>query len=1047
MNQIVKSNLLTLLADRLAESLYRAGDGDPFYAPEIIVPNLDTARWLQLHIAEKIGFAGNLNFMLPAEWQWNQIRKLYPDLPKSLPADSEPMKWAIYSLLSESDLERDFPVVGLFLQKQAGAMKERALLRFSAQISSIFDQYLIYRPEMLLRWQNGKTNDEEEWQARLWNRLNDRWRERAPEGEHFRKNKAEFCIEAINKIGEGLIDPGRSLSLFNPGLIPEPVVKMIRESGKATSVSIYLISMPELDEPQNPLLHSLSEEMKSVQKLYDITGFEVDEIMDNHFPKSGLGRIRKSLYKDMGSAELEQGKMPAGVEIRSCHSELREVETLQRFLVSRFDKDPKLHPDDVLVVTPDTERYEQAVHAVFGASESGLPSMPYHIGGSVQAGEYGLLRSFQMLTGLPESRFTFSEVMDLFQTRAVMGKFGVSEADTATVRNWMEQNHVTWGLNDDHRRELGQPEGSPRTWEAAIRRGWLGQWLPADSPGEFSGELLFHSVENTGEQQLWAAFSAYLNLLGDFRAKTKGNFHPVKWTEITEEFMERVFSKKSMESLEVSTLLRSIKKIREAGELAGSGMKIKWNLFSDELKKLSDQSSAAGARFTRGVTFSSMVPVRSIPFKIVAMVGLNENEFPRKPSAPGFDLMAKYPKAIERNRKKEDRNLFLESILAAQEIHYLSYIGRRREDNEVIAPSPVVGEWIDYISGSAGIKVDKIIREEPLTIFSPESFKGDENFSDLARKSAEKILSGEEKPEGLITGSVSGTETETDIEVSRLLSFYGMPIKDYVRNSLGVRILAEEEEVKEFELNALDKHILFRKLFDWKLRGLSEQEITEMILQSGLVPEGWAGESEVRELSEYAVTALEMISVDGYSPLVNELDVDISYDEYRISGTITSFSEHGFLDLNPSTMKGKILIASWLKHLLYNVSIKGESESMLYCELKRGKPKRVLFKPPEEPDKVLKELAGFYSDGLSKPVKFFPSTLYEYASLFESDEEKARSNAKSAFEGGSFQAAIGEREDTYAELILGSSLTFDDSLFEERFIKLVQPMIDHMEVK
>lgn len=93
MIKIFKSNRLSRLATLLSSQLDVSAKQDPFYAPSIVVPNLDTARWLQLTLAEERGFAGNLNFMLPAEWQWTQIRKLYPDLPKKLPSDPEPLKW------------------------------------------------------------------------------------------------------------------------------------------------------------------------------------------------------------------------------------------------------------------------------------------------------------------------------------------------------------------------------------------------------------------------------------------------------------------------------------------------------------------------------------------------------------------------------------------------------------------------------------------------------------------------------------------------------------------------------------------------------------------------------------------------------------------------------------------------------------------------------------------------------------------------------------------------------------------------------------------
>src|SRR5690625_7213578 len=97
-----------------------------------------------------------------------------------------------------------------------------------------------------------------------------------------------------------------------------------------------------------------------------------------------------------------------------------------------------------------------------------------------------------------------------------------------------------------------------------------------------------------------------------------------------------------------------------------------------------------------------MVPVRGIPFRIIALLGLNDHSFPRKPRTPDFDLMVQDPRPGERKRKEDDRNLFLQSILSDYEEHYSSYIGQSRVDNEEITHTRMLSEWADYASDAKG---------------------------------------------------------------------------------------------------------------------------------------------------------------------------------------------------------------------------------------------------------------------------------------------------------------------------------------------------------
>ena len=130
---------------------------------------------------------------------------------------------------------------------------------------------------------------------------------------------------------------------------------------------------------------------------------------------------------------------------------------------------------------------------------------------------------------------------------------------------------------------------------------------------------------------------------------------------------------------------------------------------------------------TGGVTFCAMLPMRSIPFKIICLLGMDGSAYPRQSKLLGFDLMAKYPKRGDRSRRNDDRYLFLEAILSARRKLYISYVGQSIQDNSVIPPSVLVSELIDYIEQGFEIPRkdirDHVHTRQRLQAFSPEYFR------------------------------------------------------------------------------------------------------------------------------------------------------------------------------------------------------------------------------------------------------------------------------------------------------------------------------------
>ncbi|TVQ65217.1 MAG: hypothetical protein EA360_10340 [Balneolaceae bacterium] len=802
-------------ATALAGALDRFHPADPLKPQTIIVPNMDAARWIKLRLAEISGTAANLQTELPSGWQYSLIRKLYPDLPNLLPSDLLPLTWSLFEQLTTPDLLRRYPPLEQYLKRQNVNSGETPAWQLASRIASVLDQYMVYRPGLLLGWQEGKqgSSTDEAWQADLWRDLNRRWKQLPDPLLH--KNRAELQRELSIALEKGTLRPEEPLFLFHPGLLPETLLQTLRLCAEHQEVIVIPISsfgeaVTHGGPVLNPLIDSLGRETMDLEDLYSrVLGppatapFVIEPDGDDSEPddpNAAPGTTPVSRHVTTQTSALQnnpdsvsstppgndpdtdpatavtsadrttpnsvaptspgtaQNSIPANdsrgslkatpvaestsalkriqrairlnqpfpderpdpsrgrpgmvadssVRIHSCHSPLREVETLYHSLLELFEQDPSLAPEDVLVTTPNPALYEPFIRAVFGTREEGLPEIPWHLA-SLRTVENEAETALRRWLELPDSRFHLQPVLDLFSMKAIHRNAGVSLSALSEIVRWMDENHVIWGVDATHREQEGQPPEELQTWHSALKRIWLGQWM-ADEAGLFYQDtLLYPGIRSAGQREAWAAFSRWLDRLTLDRQEAARPRSAAGWTEWIERRLTDLIGAETLQT-DGAGVMNMLDRIRESGETAAAAQPVSFSLIRDLILSQLDQKGAAGALFTRGITFSSMVPVRAIPFRVIALIGLNEGTFPRREQAPDFDLMALNPLPGERNRKLEDRSLFLESILAAGEVHYVSYVGQSELDNEEIPPSPVISEWISLFIGreSHGVNPDGI---------------------------------------------------------------------------------------------------------------------------------------------------------------------------------------------------------------------------------------------------------------------------------------------------------------------------------------------------
>lgn len=255
---------------------------------------------------------------------------------------------------------------------------------------------------------------------------------------------------------------------------------------------------------------------------------------------------------------------------------------------------------------------------------------------------------------------------------------------------------MRWGLDDDNVRELDLPATGQHTWRFGITRMLLGYAMDSNA-GDWQGILPYDEssglvAELAGQlAELLAQLSHWRQILSEAR--------PLEaWLPLCRQLLDAFFAADSDTEVVLALIEQQWQQAINFGLAARYPDEVPLTILRDDLAARLDQERIS-QRFLAGqINFCTLMPMRSIPFKVVCLLGMNDGVYPRTLPPLGFDLMAQQVKRGDRSRRDDDRYLFPEAILSAQQRLYISFIGRSIQDNSLRYPSVLVTELLEYRS-------------------------------------------------------------------------------------------------------------------------------------------------------------------------------------------------------------------------------------------------------------------------------------------------------------------------------------------------------------
>ncbi|MBD3610493.1 MAG: exodeoxyribonuclease V subunit gamma, partial [Gammaproteobacteria bacterium] len=466
--------------------------------PEIIVTQTPgMARWISVQLAKELGVAANLEFPLPATFFWKLFTSQFPELGKTSGYEKPVMTWRVMKLLPQLLEQPAFAPLANYLKEHNDS---RRLHQLSRRVADVLDQYLIYRHEMVLEWEQQANNDANDWQSILWQHI-------VADTGH-RPNRAQLLRGFLQKCSNGELKaenlPHR-FSFFGIATLPPAYVQLLQCLAEQTEVNLFILNPCQYfwgdisDEKRiahkrrklilnqqgeedyyeigNRLLASMGKQgQEFINMLLDLDGMEQDYYIAPE-TNSILTQLQYDIL-EMDETVQKLDEVDNSISIHSCQSPMREVQVLQDQLLDLFNTDDDLGPEDVIIMTPDVETYAPYIEAVFGAAD-GKRVIPWTISDRTPHGQHPVVRAFQSLLDVCTGRFAVNDVLSLLEVPAVHQRFDLHTDDIQRLRTWLKESGIRWGLNSNSRKELEISYDS-HTWQFGLRRLLLGYAMPTD---------------------------------------------------------------------------------------------------------------------------------------------------------------------------------------------------------------------------------------------------------------------------------------------------------------------------------------------------------------------------------------------------------------------------------------------------------------------------------------------------------------------------------------------------------------------------------------
>ena len=785
----------------------------------------------------------------------------------------------------------------------------------------------------------------------------------------------------------------------------------------------------------------------------------------------------------------------ASLRVHACHTRLREVEVLKDALLDLLAVHADLQPRQIVVMAPNMALYAPLLPVVFGEPGDARSLLPYQIADVALVRMHPLLSAVRELLDLPTQRITRSQVLGLLALPAVARRFGLDDQRHAALQRWLDRCHVAWGLDGAMKQEFGAAPIDEHSFAFGLDRMAAGFILGHEGPDTLlDGDILPADPVTGPDVECLGALSSLLEVLRDWRGKVQQSCTLAQWSQQLRIWFERLFLIDPTDDGEREALAAVMKMAARLGDEsrdAGVAPEVDWSVVREVLKQGLDGIPERQAFLAGGITFCGMVPQRAIPFEVIALLGLNDGDYPRQRADTGLDLMQAHPRLGDRDNRSDDRYLFLEALMSARRALHLSYIGEGAQDGKTRNPALPLAELLGLLDRQHGL--DPTLQgydppwrvRHPLQPFDPRYFHprnadcsstglaADGNAADPRLYSYSRDFARVRSDGGtgdwrflegalpLVTG-----EAAANIELGSMVRFFRDPAGFVCKTALKLsRDALNEDAPNDQEPLGIDLDPRDSLPMDlvWRALHAGDSELPRrappQVAHSGRHASGELGmrtwEALIAQTQPYLDTARALPPFALGATQAESVAIDLHLDGARLLGSVGNLYRCGdqlwLVSISNSSISFRQLLPLFMHWAALKLSLPDQEcrVSMVYKDGKKGPavgPPSAFAEDPRLLREGLQQLLKMYRQAERTAGVYYARASFKFAEAERNFDPNARNPkpprdaARGAWEGDEGAGFAGERDylPLYNLILAGDESFIDSAEFERNARQLMQ---------
>lgn len=1017
-----------LLADGLAQ-LLATPLPDPFAEELVLVPARGVERWLSQRLSHVLGRGDGADGVC-AGVSFRSPRSLIAEITGTVDTDPWAPDAMVWPLLDVIDASLDQPWcrtlathLGHFDDGDEAELRRGRRYAVARRIAGLFASYAMQRPRLPADWLAGDDTDgtgrpldsDLSWQPELLRALVARVGAQPPHARHE---------QTLARLVGGPTDLPVRVSLFGHTRLARTEIELL--NALATHHDLYLwlphpshrlwaelaaeadlSGVPVLRSDdrshlmaRHPLLATLGRDVRELQRTLPVN-CATDEIISGAVnpertpPQTLLGWLQSDIRDNVVRPE---GRVLAAddrsVQVHSCHGRYRQIDVLRDVLLGLLADDPTLQPRDILVMCPDIDSYAPLVVAGFGLGELAGESHPAHRlrvrladRSLVQANP--LLGVVAQLLEIADRRVTASEVLNFAESDAVRGRFGFTDDDLEIITSWVRNSGIRWGLDAPHRAPYGLDGFIQNTWRFGLDRILAGVAMSDDSQGWIGRSTLPLDDVDSNKVELAGRLAEFVRRFAVVIDQLNGVRPLEQWLTTLTDAVAQLTRRAGSDAWQTAQLHREFADILGQAQGYGATMMRLNDIRTLLAGRLAGRPTRANFR-TGSLTVCTMVPMRSVPHRVVCLVGLDDGVFPRLDIADGDDVLVRRPLTGERDIRSEDRQLLLDAITAAGEKLVITYTGADEHTGRSRPPAVPIAELLDALVLTTPEAVRKrVVVEHPLQPFdianvTPNALGMPTPFTfDPTALLAARAATGRRRPEHTFPDRPVLEPPRGDVELADLLTFFKHPARGFFRTidmALPRDVVGLADGIP-VELGGLDEWQIGERMLADLLRGQDKKWVLEAEWCRGALPPGRLGWRLARNLCDRAeALATAAARFRDAEPGAVDVDIDLGGGR-RLVGTVGPVFGDRLVSVRYNKLDARHLPEPWIQLLALGAAAPERSWTAVCVGRASDAPvlTRILGLPADGALTVLRDVVALYNSGRREPIPLPLKASYAWA--------------------------------------------------------------------